>query len=314
MSAGWEIRQGDALDRLREMSDQSVQCCITSPPYFGLRDYGMDGQLGLEDTPQMYVERLVAIFREVRRVLRDDGTLWLNLGDSYSHGGNGARDETRWPKQSRNAAGYKATHAKRNTGVKPKDLIGIPWLVAFALRADGWYLRRDVIWSKPNPMPESVIDRPISAHEYVFLLSKSPRYFYDADAIREPDSGHASGNGFVRPHRLTYADDNGPRGQERQWVPGAGRNKRSVWEVAPQPYADAHFAVWPEALVLPMVLAGSPPCGVVLDPFAGSGTSLVVAVKRGRTGLGIELNPAYVALAEKRLAGVTPPMFTEAVA
>jgi DNA modification methylase len=368
--SGWEVRQGDVLDRLRELPDESVQCCITSPPYYGLRDYGVEGQIGLEGTPREFVEKMVGVFAEVRRVLRADGTLWLNLGDSYASGGN------RWPKQSRNAGG-RVMHAKGSTGCKPKDLLGVPWMVAFALRADGWYLRRDIIWSKPNPMPESVSDRPTSAHEYIFLLSKSPSYHYDAQAIRERDSGRGSGNGFDQrlDHRLTQ---NGV-GKVEPWLPGAGRNKRSVWEIATQPYPEAHFATFPERLVEPMVLAGTSPkacgeCGapwrrlverevdesrrarkkplvprvsaesgrnghgsatfghylttrtvgweptceheddsgscLVLDPFAGSGTTLKVAVERGQRALGIELNPEYVTLAERRLEGVTEPLFT----
>ncbi len=326
VSASWEIRQGDVLACLREMPSESVYCCITSPPYYGLRDYAVEGQIGLEETLEEYVRRLVEVFAEVWRVLRGDGTLWLNLGDSYSHGGNGARDPERWPKQSRNRNGHRITHAKQKTGVKPKNLLGVPWMVAFALRADGWYLRRDIIWSKPNPMPESVKDRPTSAHEYVFLLSKSRDYFYDADAIREPHSEvstaryryglrskYAKHASEINP---THGGDSAIHNCDRMadFINPAGRNKRSVWEIPTQPHAGAHFAVWPEALVLPMVLAGCPAGATVLDPFTGSGTTLKVAVERGRDAIGIELNPEYVEMAKQRLAGVTAPLFSERAA
>ncbi|HXJ92650.1 MAG TPA: site-specific DNA-methyltransferase [Terriglobia bacterium] len=306
------LLEGDALARLSEMDAGAVNCCITSPPYFGLRDYGQEGQIGLEATPDEYVARLVGVFAEVKRVLRDDGTLWLNLGDSYAGGGNGSRDPERWPKQSRSNNGDRIKYAKKGTGLKDKNLLGIPWMVAFALRADGWYLRSEIIWAKPNPMPESVTDRPTKAHEQVFLLSKSRSYYYDSEAIREPDLGtdhprtvhlEASlepSNGLVGPHA-------GIRTAEGR--NGAGRNKRSVWTVATQPYPDAHFATFPPKLIEPMVLAGCPRGGTVLDPFAGSGTTLQVAEANGRRGIGIELNPDYIALAERRLTGVTPSMF-----
>jgi DNA modification methylase len=295
VSVTWEIREGDALDRLAEMEDGSVNCCITSPPYFGLRDYGNDDQIGLEKSPEEYVSKLVEVFGEVKRTLAADGTLWLVLGDSYA-GSWGAQSRLNPGPQESSSLGGGSTlsarqikaHPKRtktgslkNTpGCKGKDLIGIPWMVAFALRADGWFLRSEVIWAKANPMPESVIDRPTKAHEQVFLLSKSARYYYEHVAIREADSGQ-----------------------------GAGRNKRSVWSVATRPYPDAHFATFPPKLVEPMVLAGCPGGGLVLDPFAGSGTTLQVAVERGRNALGIELNPAYVSLAESRLSGITAPLF-----
>ena len=273
------ILTGDAVERLRELPDGIAQTCITSPPYFGLRDYGVEGQIGLEETPQEYVERLVTVFREVRRVLRDDGTLWLNLGDSYaSQGGahGGRNDNQRGVGARRVHAAGGGDQAARTPpdGLKPKDLVGIPWRVAFALQADGWYLRSDIVWAKPNPMPESVRDRPTRAHEYVFLLSKNERYFYDHEAIKEP---------AVSNH------------------PSSKRNRRSVWHIPVRPFKGAHFAVFPEALVEPMVLAGSRPGDLVLDPFAGSGTTGVVARRHGRRFLGIELNPEYVELAEHRL-------------
>jgi DNA modification methylase len=224
----WRIIEGDCRTVLAGLPERSVQTCVTSPPYFGLRDYGTDGQIGLEPTPDEFVAALVAVFREVRRVLRDDGTVWLNLGDSYASGGPGGSSPAstltggggRYRDGSKQAAMHEATAGPRPVaaGCKPKDLIGIPWMVAFALRADGWYLRSDIIWSKPNPMPESVTDRPTKSHEYLFLLSKGPRYFYDADAVREADGGRPSGNGFVREHRLSYQNADGTgRGAEEQW-------------------------------------------------------------------------------------------------
>jgi DNA modification methylase len=262
----WEIRQGRNLDRLAEMPDESVQTCITSPPYWGLRDYGEDDQLGLEPTPEEYVENMVAVFREVRRVLRDDGTLWLNLGDSYASGEVGRHDG-----RTKNS-GYGARHpgprqsTKLNTGLKPKDLVGIPWRVAFALQADGWYLRSDIIWHKPNPMPESVTDRPTKAHEYLFLLTKSPRYYYDADAIREAHSTN-------RTLRLRGSEPSMDRAlgqlQQAGGYHSHGRNKRSVWTVTTKPFSGAHFAVFPPDLIEPCVLAGAAPtaCGECGAPY-----------------------------------------------
>ena len=271
------------LEVLSELPSESVNCVVTSPPYWALRDYGAEGQLGLEPTPEEYVARMVEVFREVRRVLRVDGTCWLNLGDSYSH-------------------------AKAAGNTKPKDLLGIPWLVAFALQADGWYLRADVIWSKPNPMPESVTDRPTKAHEYVFLLSRSSRYFFDQEAVREPHTFNRYGGKTVRevqkehkqPPDGTNAASLG--GRPRDCFPGSGRNIRSVWEIATQPYPEAHFATFPEELVRRCLLAGCPQDGTVIDPFAGSGTTGLVARKHGRRSILIELNPSYCELAAKRLA------------
>jgi site-specific DNA-methyltransferase (cytosine-N4-specific) len=272
---------GDAARVLAALPAGCVNTCVTSPPYFGLRDYGTgDAQVGREETPEEYVARLVGIFREVRRVLRDDGTLWINLGDSYAGGSTASKPR---PGAGR-ADGKVDQRAQRNRngvgavpGVKPKDLIGIPWMVAFALRADGWYLRSDVIWAKPNPMPESVKDRPTKAHEYLFLLTKNRRYYYDADAVREPANQGA-----------------------------AWRNRRSVWTVTPRPYKGAHFAVFPPALIEPCVLAGSPEGGTVLDPFIGSGTTAEVARSAGRHCIGIDLNGEYLALAVQRLGLENP--------
>ncbi len=309
MTATWRIDVGDCRELLAGMDEGSVQTCVTSPPYFGLRDYGVEGQLGLEATPDEFVEAMVEVFREVRRVLRDDGTLWLNLGDSYSGGANsgGANSGTTNGPPVR----IKNLPIKRGEGIKPKDLIGIPWMVAFALRADGWFLRSDIIWHKPNPMPESVTDRPTKAHEYLFLLSKQARYFYDHEAIREDDSGRPSGNGFVREHRLTYLDDDGTaRGNTDQWEPGCGRNKRDVWSVTSQPFSGAHFATFPPKLIEPCILAGAPEGGVVLDPFAGAGTTGLVALRHNRSFVGCELNPEYAELARDRIRDDAPLLNT----
>lgn len=306
-----EILQGDCRDVLGSLPDGSINCCVTSPPYFGLRDYGVEGQLGLEPTPDEFVSAMVEVFREVRRVLRDDGTLWLNLGDSYANDG-------KWG-GSTGGKHASALHGNSGigrrlltTGLKPKDLIGIPWRVAFALQADGWYLRQDIIWHKPNPMPESVTDRCTKAHEYIFLFAKSERYYFDVDAIREP---YATADrrgprrsykpGSASSHRL---DD----GHEEMTGPFAGlplnpngRNRRSVWTVSTKPFKGAHFATFPPDLIEPCVLAGCPVDGTVLDPFFGAGTTGLVAQKHGRNCVGIELNPDYTAIANERL-GLAP--------
>ena len=323
------ILQGDALATLRTLPSASVHCIVTSPPYFGLRDYGADGQIGLEPTPEAYVAALVAVFREARRVLRDDGTLWLNLGDSFAAGGSGgASSKSTLKNDGRRLIGARnyeqrlnqtATTRKPSSGLKPKDLIGIPWRVAFALQADGWWLRSDIIWAKPNCMPESVRDRPTKAHEYVFLLSKSPRYYYDADAIIEPaapqslarirQANFAQQTGGPKDYRVTGVNLNRSMRQTLEnFAKNPRRNKRSVWSVATAPYKGAHFAVMPPALVEPCVLAGCPVGGVVLDPFSGAGTVAVVAKRHSRRYLGIELNPDYIALAEARIAHERQPV------
>ena len=307
------ILHGDCRDVLKTLPDESVHCVVTSPPYFGLRDYGVDGQIGLEPTPDAFVAEMVAVFREVRRVLKDDGTLWLNLGDSYAGAGTIGRNDTTPEALARRAEKYGTgtgagsavgSHGTRKpaTGLKPKDLIGIPWRVAFALQADGWWLRQDIIWSKPNPMPESVTDRCTKAHEYLFLMAKSERYFYDADAVKEPSvigatvvesqtvgEKHRQGTRFsgANGHNLGECDGT--------------RNKRSVWTVATQPYSGAHFATFPPALIEPCILAGCPKDGTVLDPFSGAGTSGLVADRLGRNAILIELNPEYAAMAERRI-------------
>ncbi len=301
----YELHQGEALEVLRGADDAQFRCCITSPPYWGLRDYGVAGQLGLEKTPEAYIERLVEIFEEVRRVLTDDGTLWLNLGDSYAGGGCGARDPERWPKQQRNL-GSTRIHIKRGSGLKNKNLVGIPWMAAFALRSAGWYLRQDIIWAKPNPMPGAVIDRCVSSHEYLFLLSKSATYSFDYKAIREPfadDRKGKSGGTKTRERNVGGRTDGFTTPGNIDPSANEGRNKRSVWNVAVAHYHGAHFAVMPEKLVEPCVLAGSAPGDLVLDPFAGSGTVGAVALRHGRKFVGIDLNPEYLALASERISG-----------
>lgn len=255
-----KIYNMDCLEGLKQLPDNSINCCVTSPPYWGLRDYGVEGQLGLEKTPEAYVERMVEVFREVRRVLRDDGTLWLNLGDSYASNTKSAgRNDTAKMYGAESQHLSKHMKLKIEHGLKPKDLVGIPWMVAFALRADGWYLRQDIIWHKPNAMPESVKDRPTKAHEYVFLLAKAKRYFYDADAIREPYVRplHAPGN-KTHNGRLTASMGHFEE-PDRIWGNPSGRNKRSVWTIATEPFPEAHFATFPSKLIEPCILAGTSP-------------------------------------------------------
>lgn len=337
----WQIKTGDCLTVLRTMHERSVNCCITSPPYFGLRDYGCDGQIGLESTPDAFVSKLVEVFREVRRVLRDDGTLWLNLGDSYAGSGKGGNPaDSPHTKQrtnvgsvvigntAREAAKTKLAGEDLNFGFKPKDLIGIPWRVAFALQADGWYLRQDIIWHKPNPMPESVTDRCTKAHEYLFLLAKSQRYYFDSKAMKEAavtdDNRRPYGsqgaweldgrpvetrpNGKLRKQPrfggMKYGDSDDPKHATKsgnEYKPTGTRNRRSVWTVCTKPFKGAHFATFPPKLIEPCVLAGCPEGGTVLDPFNGAGTTGVVAIQQGRKYIGIELNPEYVAMAETRI-------------
>ena len=303
-----KIEFGDCREIMRRWAAEGirVQTCVTSPPYFGLRDYGVDGQIGLEDTPEAYVARLVEVFREVRRVLRDDGTLWLNIGDSYAANRSYQVPSTKGGAKHGHgqAAGGKGSRVP--DGLKPKDLIGIPWMLAFALRADGWYLRQDIIWSKPNPMPESVRDRCTKAHEYVFLLSKSERYFIDPEGMQEKAIGGTPGN--TKPTKGGRAYEDGAREHRTAAnLHNVGaretRNRRSVWTVATRPYKGAHFATFPPALIEPCILAGSRPGDIVLDPFMGSGTTAQVALQHGRQYLGCELNPNYETLQTERIAG-----------
>ena len=313
-----KIIQGDALAVLKTLPEGSIDCCITSPPYWGLRDYGNDGQLGLEKTPEEYVANLVNVFREVKRVLKKDGTFWLNLGDSYAmrsmRGENSEFKETSIGKTHNDR--YKDGAMKLGKrdipiGLKPKDLVGIPWRVAFALQADGWYLRQDIIWHKPNPMPESVTDRCTKAHEYIFLLAKSPKYYFDNEAIKEkaehPESIHVHKEG----NKMSEVSEDVKFATKPQRTMGGytTRNKRSVWTITTKPFREAHFATFPEDLITPMVLAGCPKGGVILDPFMGAGTSGLVAKKLGRNYIGIELNPEYIMIAKKRIAKISEPLF-----
>ncbi len=296
---------GDAREVLAGMPDASVDCCVTSPPYFGLRDYGIGGQIGAESSPSEFVESLVAVFREVRRVLADDGTLWVNLGDSYTGGGGGNYGKG---KSVRSQGGQQITNvrnranAPQNGGLPAKNLLGIPWRVAFALQDDGWVLRSDIIWAKPNAMPESVTDRPSKKHEHIFLFTKGPRYWFDLDPIREPATTKPSRNGA-----------NALRGQAaiRPQGPNAGqygemKNPGDVWTIATQPFPGAHFAVYPLALPERCILAGCKPGGTVLDPFSGSGTTGLAAIRNGRRYVGIDLNPDYHDLALRtRMEGLS---------
>ena len=395
MSPSWEVREGNCIDLMRAMPAGSVQCCITSPPYFGLRDYdlppnewgdGWIGCLGLEPTPGQFIAHLVEVFAEVRRVLRDDGTLWVNMGDSYANDSKWGGSSGGKHVSALHGAGGGVGRGRRSTGCKGKDLIGIPWLLAFALRAEGWYLRSDIIWHKPNPMPESITDRPTSAHEHLFLLAKSPRYFYDADAIREPDSGRITPAPCGRAGIVGAVQRSRRRGNRglTHGAPArdsvlAAATSGNVWTVATQPYADAHFATFPPKLIEPCVLAGSaeracgecgapwervverevrPPRGVerawsagsavgqpqrdaigppgnglnvqptttlgfapscdhddgaatstVLDPFSGAGTTGLVALRHGRSFVGLELSPVF-ARWPGNASGVTRPCST----
>lgn len=311
---------GDAQSVLTSLPNESVNCVVTSPPYYGLRDYGVDGQIGLEQSPQEYIDKLVAVFREARRVLVSDGTCWINIGDSYA-GSWGAQSRENPGNQASSmlqggsmlsarqiTAHPKRTHTgsvKNTPGLKPKDLMGIPWRLAFALQADGWYLRQDIIWSKPNPMPESVRDRCTKSHEYLFLLSKSQRYYWDAEAIAEPAAIGFNGSSFTSEYdRATKSGLGEGDRRERET-----RNKRSVWTVSTKPYREAHFATFPPELIEPCVLAGCPVGGVVLDPFAGSGTTGEVAIAQGRKALLIELNPEYGELIKRRVKSQQQRLF-----
>lgn len=339
------VLQGDAIARLRELPSESVNCCVTSPPYFGLRDYGVEGQIGLEATPEEFVTKLVGVFREVRRVLRDDGTCWVNLGDSYCSTAPGTMGDKLNRRgilagvSDRRSSASRKLRPKTPSGMKPKDLMGIPWMVAFALRADGWWLRSEIIWHKPSVMPESVTDRPTRSHEQVFMFTKSAYYFYDADAIAEPCSpntharisqdvmsqiGSARANGGAKTNGNMKAVVKGgvnPKAahnvfgsrQNESWsastaMPVKTRNKRTVWTVGHRGYSEAHFATYPPELIKPCILAGCPVGGVVLDPFAGSGTTGKVALENGRSAILIELNPEYIKLIEKRCR-VNLPLF-----
>ena len=313
-----EIICGDSLAVLRELPSESVYVCVTSPPYYGLRDYGVDGQIGNEEKPSVYVERLVEIFREVRRVLKKDGTLWLNIADSYAGSGKGV-----WSKHVSERPKSKqvyhvlpdnsdATMPKRFDGIKPKDMVGIPWLLAFALRNDGWYLRSDIIWQKPNAMPEPVKDRPTKSYEHIFLLSKSPQYYYDSEAIMEPlQKSTVERNKRAVSASGKYAEGLPGQNMQRIFKPrshtdaSSMRNKRDVWTVSTNSYrVDGHFAVYPERLIEPCILAGCPVGGIVLDPFFGSGTTGAAAKRLSREYIGIDLNSDYCKIAAERIEKV----------
>jgi DNA modification methylase len=306
------------LSVLAQLESESVNCCVTSPPYFGLRDYGHKDQIGLEQSPNQYVENMIKVFREVRRVLKDDGTLWLNLGDSYAVGGSGGISQ-RSALSGFSSDGIKliklqakSRPRKAAEGYKQKDLIGIPWMVAFALRNDGWYLRQDLIWHKPNAMPESVKDRFTRSHEYVFLLSKSKKYYFDQNSVKE-NARYARPNGkALSPYSQSFGRGGGKKYSNesfygKQNLVKAGktnhlkRNKRSVWSVATRPFKGPHFAAFPVELVLPCVLAGCPPMGIVLDPFMGTGTVGYAARATNRDFIGIEINSDYIEMAKRRI-------------
>jgi DNA modification methylase len=302
------VLTGDVRAVLATLPAGSARVCVTSPPYWGLRDYGVDGQLGLEPTPAEYVTNMVDVFREVRRVLADDGTCWVNLGDSYNSSPSNQHSTVVGANGSKALGATVGRQVRDVPGLKPKDLVGIPWRVAFALQADGWYLRSDIIWSKPNPMPESVTDRPTKAHEYLFLLSKRDRYYYDADAIREPhahpDVDHIS-QARTAAHAVAFLG-NPPTNIGRAGNHPLGRNRRTVWTIATEPFPGAHFATYPTALVEPCILAGSARGDTVLDPFAGSGTTGLVALRHGRRFVGIELNAKYAEMARRRIKDDCP--------
>jgi DNA modification methylase len=318
----------DALEALKRLPDGVADCGVTSPPYYGLRDYGVAGQIGLEATPQEYVDRLVAVFREFWRVLRDDGTLWINIADSYAGGGRGGGS----PKQMSNRGTVDMPRSKVPNGIKPKDLIGIPWMLAFALRADGWYLRQEIIWAKPNPMPESVTDRCTKSHESIFLLSKQPKYYFNAAAIAEPvadttirrlgqDVENQAGSTRVPGKTNGPMKAAAPRygGKKYAECPDVfmrtksgnaydfreNRNKRDVWTVTTKPFSGAHFATFPKDLIEPCILAGSRKGGLVVDMFCGSGTTGIVALSHERQFLGIEISPEYAKIAEARIIAET---------
>ena len=321
------IIHGNSLEVLKSLPDNSIDCCVTSPPYYALRDYGCDGQIGLEETPEKYIESLCDVFSEVRRVLTPEGTLWLNIGDSYNGNKVGNTEVVKNKKVSES----NDFHKKLWGGAKPKDLIGVPWMLAFSLRSQGWYLRQDIIWHKPNPMPESVTDRCTKSHEYIFLMSKSQKYYFDYEAIQEPcadqsRTNYACGNRTNGINKDRNDNDFGER--SKNWKPRTKncqydgqkpnsfhlsrengepdkeyyvRNKRDVWSVNVKPCSEAHFATYPFELIKPCILAGCPENGIVLDPFMGSGTTAIVARSLNRNYLGVELNPEYIKIAHKRL-------------
>lgn len=309
------IYTGDAKEILSKFPDKSIDCCITSPPYFNLRDYGVSGQIGLEKSPEEYIAGLVSVFHEVYRVLKDEGTLWVNIGDSYAGGSGrwgGIKNISDFQVNNKGSLSQiQHTKAWKHDIIKPKDLIGIPWMLAFALRADGWWLRQDIIWQKPNCQPESIKDRCTKSHEYVFMLSKKPKYYYDIDSIREPhqslDDLNRRLNNGKEEWKTVKASAGSPytmsgtgRSRKKMYHP-LGRNKRTVWQIPITHSKETHFATYPEKLIVDCIKAGCPKGGVALDPFIGSGTTAVVALKEGRQYVGIELNPEYIGIAERRI-------------
>jgi DNA modification methylase len=299
-----KIEFGDCRETMRKWKEQGIkaQTCVTSPPYYGLRDYGHDGQIGMEETPEEYIKAMVEVFRCVWDVLEEDGTLWLNIGDSYC--GTGSKGEWVDPKNPEGRNGQAVSKTQKLAGYKSKDLIGIPWMLAFALRADGWYLRQDIIWHKPNPMPESVQDRCTKAHEYIFLMSKSQKYYYDSQSIHEQlaDESRTNFQSGSRSNGINQDRNDNDLSDRSKNAVYETRNKRSVWTVNTKPYAGAHFAVFPQDLIEPCIMAGAPVGGIVLDPFMGSGTTAQVAQHLGRKYLGCELNLAYKPLQNKRIS------------
>ena len=304
-----EVIVGDNRETLKQLPDKSVQCVVTSPPYWGLRDYGEDEQIGLEQSPNDFIEQLCLVFDEVWRVLKDDGTIWVNLGDSYAGSGKGSPGNF-----GKHAPSGSARHLEHShsgivpDGLKPKDLVGIPWRFAFAMQQRGWYLRQDIIWAKPNPMPESVTDRCTKSHEYIFLMTKNPKYYYDNEAIKEQassDSGwalqRAKGESNFRKKIDSFDKNSGNGSGYGDYTDNGLRNKRSVWSVNVRPYKEAHFATYPPELITPCILAGSKEGDIILDPFSGSGTTGEVALLHDRNYIGLELNPEYAKLSEKRL-------------
>jgi len=305
-----KIYEGDSLSVLQKLPDEIADCIVTSPPYYGLRNYGVSGQLGLENSPEEYIKRLTDVFMECWRVLKKDGTMWIVIGDSYAGSGRGAGDVNKKGIQLKASFADGFLKPYKLSGYKNKDLIGIPWALAFALRANGWYLRQDIIWAKPNPMPESVRDRCTKAHEYMFLLSKSPKYYFNHEAILEPakydgrktvtHNGSAKylGNAAGIPTQTLS------KGGRERWQMRYGkymRNRRSVWAVPTQPFKGKHYATFPTCLIKTCIQASCPHGGIVLDPFMGAGTTAIVARELGNNYIGIELNPEYIKIAENRL-------------
>ncbi len=307
-----KIYCGNCVEVLKTFSDKSINCCITSPPYYGLRDYGVSGQIGNEDTPEQYIEKLVNVFEEVRRILKDDGVLWLNLGDSWAGSNQGAGTKNLTKKQASNhGTNYMNTDTHKSKlskliGYKPKDLIGIPWMAAFALREAGWYLRQDIIWAKGNTMPESVKDRCTKSHEYIFLLSKSRKYYFDYESIKEPAVTQPKARDKNKEgYQADYPKGDRFSSGERVYGADGMRNKRDVWNVNIKPCKEAHFATFPDTLIEPCVLAGCPEGGIILDPFMGAGTTGIVSKRNNRNYVGIELNPNYIQIAENRIKNMT---------